>query len=914
MKKIISWLLAMLLVIGCLPAETVWAVSAGDTPAYIVSESAANPDPIGADNEQLLDGYIFQLFYGAATFGRLAGDRLTGDEKRIYDALVPVIKQIAAGERSNTVIGLGETVSYGGENYVADAAVAFTSASLSNASLGRILSALLTDMPYEMFWYDKTSGAGVQTLRSDVIVHLRISFSVADNYQGNSEFSVDCATARAAAAAAQNSAAIVSKYAARSDYEKLLGYKDEICSLVEYDDNAAGSGTFAHDNDPWQLIHVFDGDSSTNVVCEGYAKAFMYLCDQTAFTGDVTCITVSGWIGSGGHMWNIVTLDGENYLVDVTNSEVGTVGQNGELFLAGGSGSVAGSYTVGGQYFTYSSNELALWGSDADSILTLAAENYEPNQQTWVANGTCGDNLTWTLDDAGTLTISGTGPMDDFSECGAPWYDHRKKISSVVLSEGVTVIGGSAFEGMEYLTDITIPDSVTTIELFAFYDCKNLTSITIPDSVTVIGESAFEDCENLKWNIYDNAKYLGNEQNPYFALIAASSTEITSCQIHDKTVMIADYAFAHCFELTEIVIPDSVIIIGNFVFYFGENLASVKIGRGVSAIGNEAFLNCNNLVDIWVDAQNATCCTDEYGVLFGEDKTVLIKAPCCLTGHYYIPEGVATIADHAFQAVTGLNEVTVPSSVTTIGRYAFFACFSLTNITIPDSVTTIDSFAFINCHKLNYNIYDNAKYLGNEQNPYVILFSATSTDITSCQVHPNTRLIGGGAFTDCTSLTSIVIPNGATINNNWVFYNCTSLTSITLGSNITAIGKYVFYNCPSLTDVYYNGTEEQWKQIAIDEGNEDLRNAAVHFMETPVDFIYGDANGDGIVNGMDVLRLLSYQADFDYETGTSPVEVFPGADANGDGLIDGADVLRLKRYFANLNYETGESTVPLGPQ
>ena len=112
--------------------------------------------------------------------------------------------------------------------------------------------------------------------------------------------------------------------------------------------------------------------------------------------------------------------------------------------------------------------------------------------------GTCGENLTWTLDDAGTLTISGTGAMDDYIYYAAtPWYSHREAIKSVVLENGITNIGEHAFNDCENLSSITIPDSVTGIGQRAFAACESLTSITIPEGVTAIYFDTFLSCKSL---------------------------------------------------------------------------------------------------------------------------------------------------------------------------------------------------------------------------------------------------------------------------------------------------------------------------------------------------------------------------------------------------------------------------------
>ena len=134
-----------------------------------------------------------------------------------------------------------------------------------------------------------------------------------------------------------------------------------------------------------------------------------------------------------------------------------------------------------------------------------------------VASGECGEDLTWTLDDEGTLTISGTGPMAKYhyypgsSPTDIPWYSLRGSVKRVVIGSGVTNIGDYAFYECEALTSVTIPDSVTTIGEGAFYECIALTSVTIPDSVTTIGNSTFSGCEALaSVTIPDSVTTIGN--------------------------------------------------------------------------------------------------------------------------------------------------------------------------------------------------------------------------------------------------------------------------------------------------------------------------------------------------------------------------------------------------------------------
>ena len=115
-----------------------------------------------------------------------------------------------------------------------------------------------------------------------------------------------------------------------------------------------------------------------------------------------------------------------------------------------------------------------------------------------IVDGTCGDNLTWTLNTKDSiLVIAGTGEMTNYIYSPAPWSDYKSYIKYVTLPDGLTSIGYYAFYDCESLTSITIPNSVTSIGGGAFSGCKGLTSITIPNSVTSIGDGAFQECSSL---------------------------------------------------------------------------------------------------------------------------------------------------------------------------------------------------------------------------------------------------------------------------------------------------------------------------------------------------------------------------------------------------------------------------------
>ncbi len=315
-------------------------------------------------------------------------------------------------------------------------------------------------------------------------------------------------------------------------------------------------------------------------------------------------------------------------------------------------------------------------------------------------------------------------------------------LTSIKIPDSITSIGYQSFYNCSNLTSIKMSDSITSIEYQSFYNCSNLTSITIPESITLIGSNAFSGCSNLEYNIYDNAKYLGNKNKPYLCLIEATSTSITSCTINDDCKIITCAAFDNCSSLISVTIPNSVI-----------------------SIGGGTFSYCSSLTNIT------------------------------------IPDSVTSIESSTFSYCSSLTNITIPDSVTSIGSSAFSHCSSLTNITIPNSVTSIGYKAFYNCSNLEYNTYGNAKYLGNKNNSYLWLIEATSTSITSCTINDNCKAIAGGAFYNCSYLTSITIPNNVTSIGERAFTYCKKLTSITIPNSVTNIGDHTFYYCSSLTSI-----------------------------------------------------------------------------------------------------------------
>ncbi len=429
--KWLSLVLALVLCLFTLPAqaevqvETHTALPAIDLP----------------DNDELFAGYVekqlyAELYGGISTFGTgaySAGSRLEGTAALIYEKLAAQVKNIAANGTgtADTIFTFGTQVNTVDGLLKPDYSCTITEADSSFVDLA--LQAVIADHPYEMYWFDKgTEGYAYSAYVTETgaPIFIEISFAVAPAYQNGAQYTVSAASAKVQAAV-EEAQAVVAANASLSDMEKLEAYKAYICGAVSYNTNAV-TNKEAY-GDPWQLIYVFDGDSSTNVVCEGYSKAFQYLCDLSTFT-DAVCYTVSGTmaapdesgvVGAGPHMWNIVSMGGKNYLVDVTNSEESTVGLGGELFMAraqqGGSG--ADGYVVLGYNnapvtYKYDSDQESLWG---EGVLKLA-ENVP------VASITSGTTVTKYMDFADavaawtngtTLTLLDNVTYDAYIEPGA---------------------------------------------------------------------------------------------------------------------------------------------------------------------------------------------------------------------------------------------------------------------------------------------------------------------------------------------------------------------------------------------------------------------------------------------------------------------------------------------------------------
>ena len=325
--------------------------------------------------------------------------------------------------------------------------------------------------------------------------------------------------------------------------------------------------------------------------------------------------------------------------------------------------------------------------------LVLSVGSVSAAEPTIVDSGNCGkdgSNVTWTLDSAGLLAISGTGEMADYesktdSASGeeittAPWGNQAK---TVVIGDGVTGIGAAAFYGCSGLTSVTMGSSVTDIWDGAFSGCTGLTGIVLPGSVTGIGEYAFSNCDSVTAiEIPAGVTTLGN--SAFFGCDNLKEVRYNARAAANLTGLSGAFRSAGAsVGGVKVIFGESVEKIPSNLFCNCESLTSVTIGSNVTSIGDNAFLDCKGLVEINYNARAAECTEDSFGSGDGLKVT--------------FGDSVERIPDYIFQDCPGLTSVTIGSSATTIGHYAFNRCTGLTSIKIPESMTNIGYMAFSGC-------------------------------------------------------------------------------------------------------------------------------------------------------------------------------------------------------------------------
>ncbi|MGN1060442.1 MAG: leucine-rich repeat domain-containing protein, partial [Candidatus Coproplasma sp.] len=454
--------------------------------------------------------------------------------------------------------------------------------------------------------------------------------------------------------------------------------------------------------------------------------------------------------------------------------------------------------------------------------------------------------------------------------------DTEIEIPETYNGRTVTAIEEYAFDNCASITSITIPDTIVKIENYAFNNCVSLMQIVIPESVTSIGSCAFYGCtaltsigvsmNNTKFCSVDGVLF--TKDKTYLACYPAGKTA-TSYTVPDGVTDVSNYAFSNCNALESVTITHDVTYIREGTFKNCASLSKVIMWGNITGLGNFAFVNCTSLANITLDAT-----VTSIGVSAFEGCTALTDV--AMRG------GVKKIGGSAFKNCYSLTEITVLSTVTSIGSEAFYGCYQLVSVYNLSSLNIVKG-ATDNGYVAYYalDVYTSAEeqnklattedgYIFYEDGDtvYLVGYTGTETELTLPQnYNEKNYAINKYAFADCTSLTSITIPDGVTGIGESAFEGCTSLTSVTIGSGVTSIGDSAFENCHKLIEVY------NLSSLELTAGAETNGYAAYYALDV---YISADepskleTTGDGYVfyeNG-DTVYLMGY-------TGTGTALVLP---------------------------------------
>ncbi len=564
-------------------------------------------------------------------------------------------------------------------------------------------------------------------------------------------------------------------------------------------------------------------------------------------------------------------------------------------------------------------------------------ERVMSNPICYIASGGCEYNpdISWEIYGKGILEISGEGELCE--ECG--FVEYGQEIKECIINEGITSVGDYTFDGIGWLGKVTLPDTLKEIGDRAFYDTY-ITTIDIPDNVTKIGYGAFKNCYNLK-----------------------------SVRLPKNLKVLETDLFYDCLDLAFIEIPESVEIIEDFVFHRCRSLTNVEIPKNVKWIGERVFDDCTSLESLTVDADNEYYFSD--GNCIVEKATKTLVTAC---NGFEIPTGrkVEHIGDYAFYYLWGNYEIVIPDGVRTIGSCAFTST-GLAEITLPNSLEMLDESAFSNVSLKN--VY----YKGTESEWERVIVGRSNDALDEAVFHFETRpaseeacngvswetgvdgtLIISGEGEICSDcgfksypeyIEKCDIKEGITAINEGAFDGCYLMTEITIPATVLRIDKGAFENCGLLSHIYYQGTEDEWNEVLL---NEDLNGVTVCFATEKEGFsisgtvkCHGDKNEtvtvellkdgalitnqkfkgnvntysfDGLDSGSYSVIVYKtkyfdakhcsrrYNVYVEDDNVTKNVEILLYGDVTGDGIINNLDVMQMNRKLANLRsvFDTDE--------
>ena len=366
-------------------------------------------------------------------------------------------------------------------------------------------------------------------------------------------------------------------------------------------------------------------------------------------------------------------------------------------------------------------------------------------------------------------------------------FEGCRNLISVTINGDITSIGEKAFSNCRLLFNINIPKSLASLGKYAFYNCENLetillketsvtkfdeylfsgcvnlTTITFPTGINSIASTTFEKCDNMVLTTYDNGSYFGTAENPYKWLIKARTPQIFECVVHSDCEKVFAGAFSRCTNLRKIVIPSTCTDYDGCLNGL-TNLQYIELPYvSENVFGQSIFGKSNSEVS-------------------SKLKTVVIN-------------GGTTIPASAFEGISTITKIEITGDITTIGESAFKDCKNA-NIILPATITRIEASAFENSGIREFEVKTTSmNYLGNDAfKNCVNLVSANLYKLDSTSNYYTKYDYSTGTFYGCTSLETVVLPNGSVCINTRMFYGCTSLESISIPDTVDQINPYAFMN------------------------------------------------------------------------------------------------------------------------
>ena len=567
------------------------------------------------------------------------------------------------------------------------------------------------------------------------------------------------------------------------------GFKNCINMLsIEIPDSviSIGMGAFNGCSSLQSITIPFVGDRAGKTSSDTYQYPFGYIFGTSSYTGGTA--TKQYYYGSSTSSTTNTT-----YYIPTSLKQVTVTGGN---ILYGA------FYNCSGLTSIEIPNSVSSIGGSAFNRCSSLTSIEIPNSVTSIGSSAfyrCSSLTEITLPFVGA-TVSAIGYQSVFGFIFGYTTDSRSSISGATY-QYYDSSSTSSYKYYHYYIPSSLKKVTITGEFIsynAFKNCSSLTSVVIGDFVTFIGSSAFSGCSSLEFNVHGNGLYLGNENNPFIALIMGSNTAISTLEVHQDTKIIANNAFYNYASLTSVLIDDSV-----------------------TSIGERAFSGCSSLTEV-----NYLGSIDDWAEIeFGSSTAnpLYYAEQLKINGEVVTEVNLTSatkVSNYAFYYCSRLTLVVIGDSVTSIGSGAFEGCY-LTSVVIGDSVTSIGENAFQNCSsetEVNYlgtiDEWAEMEFGNGYANPlyYAKQLKINGEIVTEVNLTSATK-ISAFSFYGCSALTSVVIGDSVTSIGSSAFSGCSSLTSVVIGDSVTSIGEYAFEDCSSLTEVNYLGTIDQWAEI-----------------------------------------------------------------------------------------------------